>query len=96
MEGFLEAIKHTPSVIGRINPFNAPARTSNTAGCPANAIPTVLITINPTINHFSFFSIVLLNVFRKDTEVYAHPTIDVIAAHNNTSPKKRYPICPAP
>ena len=93
---FWEAIRQTPNVIGKISPFKAPASTSNTAGCPASAIQIVLTAINPTINHFSFFSIVLLNVLRKDTYVYAHPTIDVIAAHKITSPKKRYPICPAP
>ena len=90
------SVWQTPNVIGKISPFKAPASTSNTAGCPASAIQIVLTAINPTINHFSFFSIVLLNVLRKDTDVYAHPTIDVIAAHKITSPKKRYPICPAP
>ena len=93
---FWEAIRQTPNVIGNISTFKAPASTSNTAGCPSSAIQIVLTAINPTINHFSFFSIVLLNVLRKDTDVYAHPTIDVSAAHKITSAKKRYPICHAP
>ena len=38
----------------------------------------------------------MLNVFKKDTEVYAAPTIEVIAALNRTSPKNLYPISPAP
>ena len=49
--------------------FTAPASTRSTAGFPRINIMAVEIMINPMITLFSFSSIDLLKVFRKETEV---------------------------
>lgn len=69
MDFFLEAIKQIPRVIGRISPFNAPAKTRRVAGCPISTMIIVETAINPMITQFSFFSMAGWNVFKKDTEV---------------------------
>ena len=48
------------------------------------------------ITQFSFFAIAGWKVFKKETDVYAAPMMEVIAAHKSTRPAKRYPISPAP
>ena len=49
--------------------FTAPASTRSTAGLPRMNMIAVEIMINPMITLFSFSSIDLLNVLRKETEV---------------------------
>ncbi len=48
---------------------------------------SVETAMKPMITQFSFFSIPLLNVLRKETEVYAAPIMEVIAAQKAQDPR---------
>ena len=69
MDFFFAAIRQIPKVMGRINPFKAPARTKSFAGCPKRIMIMVETAIKPMITQFSFLSIAGWKVFKKDTEV---------------------------
>ena len=51
--------------------------------------------MKPIIKKFSLSLTTLNNVFKKETLVYAAPTIEVKAAAKNTNPNILYPTVPA-
>ena len=65
---FVVAINITANVIGKINPFNEPASTSNVAGFPKKIKIQVETKMNPIIVSFSFLFTTGINVFKNDTE----------------------------
>ena len=85
-----------PKLTGKIKPFREPAKTRSFAGLPSPAITRVERRIKAMIKRFSLLATAGDKVFKKLTEVYAAPTMEVIAAQQRTKPEILCPITPAP
>ena len=72
--------------IGRISPLIAPARIRTLTGRPTNTNVTVEKTMNPIVTQRCHRSMGRTNVRINDTDVYAAPTTDVMAADHITIP----------
>lgn len=88
------AIKIAPSIIGKIQPFIAPAIISKLIGLPINKKIRVETTIKIITIRLFLVNNDLCNVFKNVALVYADHITDDIAAANITTPKIFLPIGP--
>ena len=88
------AISTILSIIGSMRPFRVPTAISIEIGFEIKTTSAVAKTINNTMTIFSYLSMVFEKLLTKDTDAYAPPMIELIAANNMTAPNVLYPMSP--
>ena len=83
------------NAMGKIKPLAMPANNNNCLGFPMKTKMQVERIMNIEMQSLSYLMNNGWNFLKKETEVYAAPTTEEIAALHNTTPKMRRPKFPA-